>query len=206
MPGFNERENEWKASFTDILTRFVVGQIEADFGGQQAFIEMLKDASQEENLELETKVSIMDTPDLLELTQSMPMAVTLDSDKPAVVSSRIKMSLNVEASTLDAKTSSKSGKVKVGSNAIAGAFGIGLEGSMAVNKEHKRTSDYRSTVEVELEMGRVPVSEGLRRIMDGHIRVMDLAMRINEALVTRKFNEVAQEVGLATPPPSEQRA
>ena len=197
MPdGFEKKEADWNSALGQKLGDAAVAIVEADSLAKDKMIERTTKLLEMDNAEMRTEITIVGMDAKMESGVSVP-PITIVNNQPLVVDdATIKTSLEVR------EHAGNTTKTKVENETTAGAnFGFfGQGGSVnttvrgGVTNERKRTSDYTSTMDVEIHMKQGDVPEGLAIIMDGMMECVKIGQTINQELITRQAQSLAQEV------------
>lgn len=188
MDDFEERE---RRKFNDLgsqLGGIVSALSAADAAAKAATLDRQVKILQMDNIKATARTSIIGSDTPLQVDYDVPAAIVSDMRTPIIEEANIETTMNVTASTED--STSISSETTAGSEASVG-FGVfkasaSFSSSVGVDKNHKRKSDYSSTLQVFIRMSQSEAPEGIMRILDSMNNVVKAATDINTAIIVQQ--------------------
>lgn len=187
-------ERDWKSGMGKVIADGCLAIVDADEAAQDARLYRIQEMASMENIDFNTAVSLLGMDQKLETCLSVPPLVVALGSNIAITTGRFAMSMDVsqheeQATTVKSDTSVEA-SASGGFPGLAKAS-VKTTAKLGVSHNRKRSTDYRSTVDVSVEMTQAPPPEGLSLIVDALTSNTKRAMDINEMLVQRQADTLA---------------
>lgn len=194
--GFADKETAWNNALGKKVGDYCVALVNADSLAKDAQIERTMDLLAKDNVDMSVSVGIIGMDNPLEVGVSTPPITLVDNTPIVIDDTHLKMSLDVHEMASNTTVTKVSSDTEAGAN--FGFFGQG--GSVkevfhaGVDNTRKRTSDYTSTMEVEVHMKQAAPPETLMVYVNWLTDVCKSAMSINQELIARQGAVLQGEV------------
>lgn len=171
-----------------LLGTFITHIVQGDSMAKEACMERDIAAFNAGNFDLKSELGVIGMDDKLEVSMSVPKAMVLPL-QPILIT-QAELDINMSVSSSESSSTDIDSQTEVQGSASIG-FGfwkasMSVKSSLGVKSSNRRSTDQRSTCEAKVIMGQGDAPEGISRILDGLLIMIDKGMDINLAIVERK--------------------
>lgn len=168
-----------------LIGTFATHIVHADSMSKREDLERNIQALNEGNFDWNTYMSLIGMEDKLELNINVPKAILMPL-QPILIT-RALLKINMDVSSHEESSKQLDSEEEVSGKATVG-FGL-FKASMSMRAKlgqhisSKRSTDNRSTCEAELEMGQGETPEGVSRLLDASLMLVDKGLDMNMSLI-----------------------
>ena len=191
MAQYADREHEFDASLGNVMGTWAKQLVDADLTAQQGWLNALQELAKPDektheipSLDLQAGVTGDKGEVLAGADVKVPLALAMMGSRFGMKDASLKATMNVSASTLDetrvAGSAKAEGDASLGWGPIKAT--VKISASFSASSDKKRQSDYRSTMEANLDMGLLPVPEPIARVVDGFLGIVEADIEIAKAI------------------------
>lgn len=196
MAGMMKAEKEWKSGMGQVVSDGCLAIIDADEAAKDAQLYRLMELVGLDNVEFKSDISLVGMEQKLQTGISLPALVLALGSNIGVTDAKFSMSLDVS------QHEEQSTGVKSDTSVAASASGgflvakgsVKTTAKLGVSHDRKRSSDYRSTVNIDVNMAQTPPPEAVSLIVDALTANAKRGLDLNESLVQRQADRLAAAV------------
>ena len=172
-------------SFGDLIGTVTTHLVHADSMAKDATLDRTLKAFDSGNFDLTTEVGLIGLDQPLKLSMNLPKAILTPLNPIEIQEAKMNLSMDISsheesASALDSETE-VSGSATVGAGLFKASMSV--KANVGVHKSQKRSTDKRSSCEVDVTMGQGEQPEGVGRILDAMLTVVDKGTDMNLMLI-----------------------
>lgn len=200
---------EFSGSMGGVMGSWMLDLTKADLARQQGWlqaVQALMTPGKDGKIPMLEFVSGITGPDgkpIAGAEMSFPVALGLMGSQFGAQTAKFTANMNVDSSTLDdvsgQQSGSGSGEASFGWGALK--VDVKIQAQFSESEQHKRSTDSRATVGVELEMGRTAAPEPVMRVLATYLHLVDLEGKIAKAEMEEAAKAAAQAAKLLPPDP-----
>ena len=201
MAEYADRERNFNDSLGPTMGKFAVAMVQADSLSKDAGLHRAMQLAGMDNVEFNTKTSLIGLDQPLETRMSVPPIAIVKSNPLEIQEANMSMDMTVSASQESSSSLKSDTEVKGSGSANFGFFkvGVSMKAAVSVAKESKRKSDYRATTHADLKMVQGDTPEGLARIIDAITETVSEGLAMNKVLIEKQAEKLSAATGEADP-------
>ena len=183
-------------SLGDLISTFTVSCVHADSLSKNEAMARAIDGLNQGNFDWETEVSLIGIDKPLRMAMNIPKVIVMPLAPIIISEAHLKINMDISShteseTTIDSKTE-VSGSASVGIGFFKASMSV--KASVGVHSSNKRSTDQRSSCEAEITMVQGETPEGLSRLMDAALTVVDKGTEMNLKLIDIEAEKVRNQV------------
>ena len=195
MADIQQLERDWKSGMGQVIADGILSVVDGDEAAKDAALSRMLVMAKHANLVFEAETSLVGLSEKLQMALDVPALVAALTTNIGVATADIELSMDVDQheehnTNIDAKSQTEA-------SAKFGFFGHGASvkttASLGVTDERKRSTDYRSTVNVKVHLEQLPPAEGLSLIVDSLTKALKRTIDINSQLVEKQATKLGDD-------------
>ena len=172
-------------SLGDMVGTFTTHIVHADSMSKYATLDRNIEALNQGNFNWETSISLIGMEERLRLKMNLPKAILMPLQPILISQATLKMNMDVsshhESSSQKDSEEEVSGKVSVGAGFLKASMSV--KAKLGQHSSKKRSTDNRSSCEAEVVMEQGETPEGVSRLLDASLDLVDRGMDANMSLI-----------------------
>lgn len=192
MAEYADREKAYGATMAGQLKAFCEAVAQTDDHLKDMAMKRLEELLKAGNMTIEAVMTLLGIPQKMRFEASLPLLLVTRAGALLIKEATIKGHMDVSAHTEDSSSSHEEmgvdGTVKVGWGPVSASLKIHAQAG--ASQEHKRSSDYRASVDWEVTLEQAPATEAVHRIMDALVNAFDGVVDINKETMDEKAQEM----------------
>ena len=187
--------DQWNNNLPHVIAGYCNAVVESDFISKHKWMSLVLELAKQENVDIKATISILKGKNPLTMDLSAPMLCIAMLRPLGIDSVDIESDLNISMSQDFSRHIGAETKVEADAhfNTVFGGGGVKVTASATVAQDRKRHSDMRAHVSCKIHMAPQELPEGMARIVDSALKVVDAGCRINESIMGVQAGAMAQE-------------
>ena len=186
-------------SLGDLMSTFAVSCVHADSLSKNEAMARAIDGLNQGNFDWKTEVSLIGRDNPLRMAMNIPKVIVMPLAPIIISEAHLEINMDISShteseTTIDSKTE-VSGSASVGAGFFKASMSV--KASVGVHSSNKRSTDQRSSCKVEITMVQGETPEGLSRLMDAALTVVDKGTEMNLKLIDIEAEKVRNQVTTA---------